>query len=119
MACILVFSMKYVHTVAVSNIFTAAAACDIASSDQSCDSACQTDNELSCCCVAEKATLRCQLRAVKQQLARCQTMLAKLRVQAGRQKMLEQSLRKLTDRGRLVLDQCVMKGSAKSAKAVR
>ncbi|KAH7961233.1 hypothetical protein HPB52_006030 [Rhipicephalus sanguineus] len=58
----------------------AAAACNITSSDQSCGSACQTDNELSCCCAAEKATLQYQLRAVAQQLARCQTMLAKLRV---------------------------------------
>lgn len=114
-----VFGVKYVHTVAVFNISAAAAACDSTSSEQRCDSACQTDNVVSCCCAAETNSLRCQLRAVRQQLARCQTMLAKMRVQVGRHKKMEQNLEKLTNRGRLVLDQCVMKGNAKSAKAVR
>ncbi|KAH7979749.1 hypothetical protein HPB49_010808 [Dermacentor silvarum] len=97
----------------------AAAACDSTSSEQRCDSACQTDNVVSCCCAAETNSLRCQLRAVRHQLARCQTMLAKMRVQVGRHKKMKQNLEKLTNRGRLVLDHCVMKGNAKSAKAVR
>lgn len=81
------------------------------------DSACQT-NELAIS-LAEVEVLRCQLRAAKQQLHLCQMKLAKMKVQASKHNKLEESLKKMSTRTKLIFDQCMMKMNAKSAKGAR
>ncbi|KAL3225464.1 hypothetical protein MRX96_025800 [Rhipicephalus microplus] len=62
---------------------------------------------------------RCQLRAAKQQLRQCQTKLAEFRKKTAKYERQQQSLQRLSDREKLIIDQCVMKANAKSARAVR
>ncbi|XP_077532441.1 uncharacterized protein LOC144144807 [Haemaphysalis longicornis] len=81
------------------------------------DSACRTDEFTSP--FAEVKLLKCQLRATKQLLTLCQTKLSKMRVQASKHKMLEESLRKMSTRPKLIFYQCVMKANAKSPRAAR
>ncbi|XP_072143470.1 uncharacterized protein [Dermacentor andersoni] len=83
------------------------------------DSASQTDRVIGCASCAEVQTLRRQLRAAKQQLQQCQGKLAKFRLQSAKYKRQQQNLQSLSDREKLIIDQCVMKASAKSARAVR
>ncbi|XP_075526212.1 uncharacterized protein LOC142557892 [Dermacentor variabilis] len=83
------------------------------------DSASQTDRVIGCASCAEVQTLRRQLRAAKQQLQQCQGKLAKFRLQSAKCKRQQQNLQSLSDREKLIIDQCVMKASAKSARAVR
>lgn len=79
------------------------------------DKGCQTDDLPSS--VAQK--LRAQLASARQQLRRCQMKLVKVTLAAKKQERFEQNFKKLPDRQKLVLDQCLMKANTKSAKAAR
>ncbi|KAH8031091.1 hypothetical protein HPB51_012779 [Rhipicephalus microplus] len=83
------------------------------------DTACQTDRLVDCASCAAVQKLRCQLRAAKQQLRQCQTKLAEFRKKTAKYERQQQSLQRLSDREKLIIDQCVMKANAKSARAVR
>ncbi|KAL3201658.1 hypothetical protein MRX96_042905 [Rhipicephalus microplus] len=83
------------------------------------DTACQTDRLVECASCAAVQKLRCQLRAAKQQLRQCQTKLAEFRKKTAKYERQQQSLQRLSDREKLIIDQCVMKANAKSARAVR
>lgn len=83
------------------------------------DTACQTDRLVDCASCAAVQKLRCQLRAAKQQLRQCQTKLAEFRKKTAKYERQQQSLQRLPDREKLIIDQCVMKANAKSARAVR
>ncbi|XP_075724096.1 uncharacterized protein LOC142766139 [Rhipicephalus microplus] len=78
------------------------------------DTACQTDRLVDCASCAAVQKLRCQLRAVKQQLRQCQTKLAEFRKKTAKYERQQQSLQRLSDREKLIIDQCVMKANAKS-----
>ncbi|KAL3181441.1 hypothetical protein MRX96_036916 [Rhipicephalus microplus] len=83
------------------------------------DTACQTDRLVDCASCASVQNLRCQLRAAKQPLRQCQTKLAEFRKKTAKYERQQQSLQRLSDREKLIIDQCVMKANAKSARAVR
>ncbi|KAH8010009.1 hypothetical protein HPB51_024359 [Rhipicephalus microplus] len=83
------------------------------------DTACQTDRLVDCASCAAVQKLRCQLRAAKQQLRQCQTKLAEFRKKTAKYERQQQSLQRLSDREKLIIDECVMKANAKSARAVR
>ncbi|XP_075744392.1 uncharacterized protein LOC142803179 isoform X2 [Rhipicephalus microplus] len=78
------------------------------------DTACQTDRLVDCASCAAVQKLRCQLRATKQQLRQCQTKLAEFRKKTAKYERQQQSLQRLSDREKLIIDQCVMKANAKS-----
>ncbi|KAH6933437.1 hypothetical protein HPB50_014815 [Hyalomma asiaticum] len=80
------------------------------------DTACQTDHVVDCAICAAVQKLGCQLR---QQLRQCQTKLAEFPKKTAKYERQQQSLHRLSDREKLIIDQCVMKANVKSARAVR
>ncbi|KAH7942616.1 hypothetical protein HPB51_028700 [Rhipicephalus microplus] len=69
------------------------------------DTACQTDRLVDCANCAAVQKWRCQLRAAKQQLRQCQTKLAEFRKKTAKYERQQQSLQRLSDREKLIIDQ--------------
>ncbi|KAK8786961.1 hypothetical protein V5799_023266 [Amblyomma americanum] len=80
------------------------------------DKACQTvktpDN-------SEEKELKSQLRSTKRQLRRCQKKLAEVTAREKELSCFVDTFQKLTDNEKLILDQCLMKAHAESAKAAQ
>ncbi|XP_077486363.1 uncharacterized protein LOC144097541 [Amblyomma americanum] len=87
--------------------------------DRTSDAACQTDQVVGCVTCVEVQSLKRQLRAAKQQLEHCQKKVATLKVEVKKLQRLHQSVGNLSERGKLIFHQSVMKANAKSARAVR
>lgn len=81
------------------------------------DAECQT--EVTVCSASELQRVKAQLRSVKQQLQSCQRKLTKAEAHANRKNGVYADIHKLSDREKLIIDQCIMKANMKSAKAAR
>ncbi|XP_075738533.1 uncharacterized protein LOC142783810 [Rhipicephalus microplus] len=81
------------------------------------DAECQT--EVPVCSASELQRVKAQLRSVKQQLQSCQRKLAKAETRTNKKGGMYGDIHKLSDREKLIIDQCIMKANMKCTKAAR